>query len=200
MRHLTGTMSRVSASWSVVLVTVLFTVVACPLVVTGERSGASLGVDGIHPMNVVSTTIANTLLKQAHSAYAVDHAVHFSTVAYASASAVQNAYLTGAFDFGIGTSSFTIAQQQATPQYAAYPLIGNAIVPVYNLPDSAGLAQLILPLAVICAIERGVLTNWNDSRIQEANPSLVMPDLGIFVHHLGIPTATNDAIAGMCGK
>lgn len=100
----------------------------------------------------------------------------------------------------LGTTAFSATQLLVTPQYHAWPLIGNAIVPIYNLPATAGMTQLVLPIQSICDILRGVVRNWNDSSIQAANPGLSLPDLGITVYHLSIATAGNEAVSTMCGK
>ncbi|MGY6278077.1 phosphate ABC transporter substrate-binding protein PstS [Methylomonas sp. MgM2] len=58
------------------------------------------------------------------------------------------------------------------------PMTAGEIVLAYNLPD---VKELKLPRDVYPAIFLGKITQWNDERIQSANPGVKLPDLPITV-------------------
>lgn len=57
------------------------------------------------------------------------------------------------------------------------PMTIGAVVPAYNLPGVTG--ELRLSGAVIADIYLGTITNWNDKRIAELNPTGALPDMRI---------------------
>lgn len=58
--------------------------------------------DGLHPINIISTTVAVQFLRQTTSAYAVDHRFVSSVVSQPTSAAVQSSFMTGEYDFGVG--------------------------------------------------------------------------------------------------
>jgi ABC-type phosphate transport system substrate-binding protein len=155
----------------------------------------------VYPIKAVSTVLSLNVLRQAAAAYSVQHpGFELSAVSFPSSAGVVSAFLTGAYDLVLSTAPLSPVQRVAYPQYKEFPIMASAVAPIYNLPASAGTAQLVMPLQVICDIERGIVTNWNDTRLQAANPQLVMPDLGITVFHLSIASSSSEMIAALCGK
>ncbi len=63
-----------------------------------------------------------------------------------------------------------------------FPTCMGGVVPVVNLPGvKAG--EIHLPNAVLADIFLGKITQWNDSRIKEANPGVNLPDTAITCVH-----------------
>jgi phosphate transport system substrate-binding protein len=61
------------------------------------------------------------------------------------------------------------------------PMTAGGVAIAYNIPDIE--SGLQLPRSVYPDIFLGLITNWNDSRIADANPNLTLPDLPIVVVH-----------------
>jgi phosphate transport system substrate-binding protein len=61
------------------------------------------------------------------------------------------------------------------------PMTAGGVAIAYNLPDIE--SGLRLPRSIYPDIFLGIVTNWNDSRIVDANPDLTLPDLPIVVVH-----------------
>lgn len=59
------------------------------------------------------------------------------------------------------------------------PLLLGAVVPVYNLPNVDQPLRFTGPL--LADIFLGKVTHWNDARLREANPGVMLPDLPILV-------------------
>ena len=69
------------------------------------------------------------------------------------------------FDFAIADS--LPEGYKRHPDIQAYPVMGMAVVPIYNLPGAAG---LVLSPAVLAAIFSGEIRVWDDPRIRALNP------------------------------
>lgn len=63
-----------------------------------------------------------------------------------------------------------------------FPLVGGAVVPVFNLPAIAT-GALTLDGPTIAQIFRGEIRRWNDPAIMRLNPHLTLPDTPITVVH-----------------
>ena len=167
----------------------------------GTAAAATLETSGIYPMTAQSTVVSVGLLRQASAAYAVaNNNFNLSVTQSASSSLVINTFLQGSTDFMVTTTPLSPVQRATYSQYKEFPIMASAVVPIYNLPSSVGTTQLVMPIQVICDIERGAVTYWNDTRLQAANPTLALPSLGITVYHLSIASSTNDVIVSMCRK
>lgn len=87
-------------------------------------------------------------------------------------------FVTGSVDFGASDRAMSdedIAKVEAGVQLI--PATAGMVVLAYNLPDLEG--TLRLPRDVIVDVFNGVITEWDDSRIQEANPDVELPGLTI---------------------
>lgn len=83
-------------------------------------------------------------------------------------------FMAGSVDFGASDAAMSdeeMAQVDAGVQLI--PVVAGSIVLAYNEPDLGG--QLKLPRDVYVDIFLGKITNWNDERIQKANPNLKLP-------------------------
>jgi len=93
----------------------------------------------------------------------------------------------GILDFTNHTVDFAASDAAMTPEEIAkvqegvvlLPMTAGEIVIAYNLPGNP--KGLKLPRDVYPAIFLGKITNWNDARIQSANPDIKLPDLPITV-------------------
>ncbi len=93
----------------------------------------------------------------------------------------------GILDFINHTVDFAASDAAMKPEEIAkvqggvvlLPMTAGEIVVTYNLPGNP--KGLKLPRDVYPDIFLGKITNWNDPRIQAANPSLKLPDLAITV-------------------
>lgn len=63
-----------------------------------------------------------------------------------------------------------------------FPTVIGGVVPVVNL-DGITAGQLKLTGAVLADIYSGKITVWNDNRIKEINPNLILPAININVVH-----------------
>jgi len=92
----------------------------------------------------------------------------------------------GILDLINGTVDFAASDAAMSPEEIAkvkngvvlLPMTAGEIVLAYNLPD---VKELKLPRDVYPDIFLGKITQWNDERIQSANPDVKMPDLPITV-------------------
>lgn len=85
----------------------------------------------------------------------------------------------GTVDFAASDAAMTAEEiAQVKNGVVLLPMTAGEIVLAYNLPD---VKELKLPRDVYPDIFLGKITQWNDERIQSANPDLKMPDLPITV-------------------
>ena len=70
--------------------------------------------------------------------------------------------------------------QQAKGRILQFPIVVNAVVPVYNLP---GVPQLRFSGSTLAEIFLGKITKWNDPAIAKENPGVDLPGVDIKVHH-----------------
>ncbi len=90
--------------------------------------------------------------------------------------------ISGTIDFGASDIAMTDDEVTQVDQgVVMLPMTAGSVAIAYNLPgiDSG----LKLPRSVYPDIFSGVITNWNDPRIAEANPDLSFPDLPIIGVH-----------------
>lgn len=81
-------------------------------------------------------------------------------------------------------SDVAITQEQAAKVARgaqAIPLTAGAIVIAYNLPNLE--KPIRLPREIYPAIFLGLIKNWNNPKIAEANPGVNLPDLPITIVH-----------------
>ena len=104
-----------------------------------------------------------------------------------------DAMLSTSIDFGVVLASLSSADAAASASLRLVPLLITGLVPVYNLPSLSGSSSppLVLPQAVLSRIFTGSVTQWNDSAIAAANPSLSLPSLPITVVIESGPSARN---------
>ena len=85
-------------------------------------------------------------------------------------------------DFGTLTIGLSAAQVAASPSLNMYPFLVSAVVPIYRLDAfTASGVQLVLSRATLGYIFQGIVTWWNDSRIQATNPTVTLPNQQITV-------------------
>jgi phosphate transport system substrate-binding protein len=91
----------------------------------------------------------------------------------------------GVFDFACTDAPLSEEQLRALAdangEVIHVPLVLGAVVPAYNLSDTA--EPLALSGPVLADIYRGKLTRWNDRAIQDLNPGAALPDREIAVIH-----------------
>ncbi|MCL5982681.1 MAG: phosphate ABC transporter substrate-binding protein PstS [Firmicutes bacterium] len=89
--------------------------------------------------------------------------------------------LGGTFDFAGSDAPLTAEQQaQVRPNEILHvPTVMGAVAVVYNVPGAG--TGLRLTGEVLADIFRGVITNWNDTRIATLNPGVRLPDQRITV-------------------
>jgi phosphate transport system substrate-binding protein len=67
------------------------------------------------------------------------------------------------------------------PRYLRFPTVLGAVVPVYNLPETAG--DLRFTSDILAGIYLGRIRKWNDPAIRAANRGAALPDRAIAVVH-----------------
>ncbi len=90
-------------------------------------------------------------------------------------------FIAGTVDFGASDAAMTdkeIAKVSRGVQLV--PVVAGSIVIAYNLPGVKD-HPLKLPRDVYVDIFLGKIKNWNDARIQQANPTLKLPELRVDV-------------------
>lgn len=87
----------------------------------------------------------------------------------------------GQIDFGV-TDAPLSPERLAATGLRQFPIVIGAVVPVINLRGIAP-GRLVLDAAVLSAIYRGRIVNWQDPAIAALNPSLALPDARITVVH-----------------
>lgn len=70
-----------------------------------------------------------------------------------------------------------------------FPLVGGAVVPIFNLPG-IGAGALTLDGPTIVQIFLGAITRWKDPAITSLNPDVTLPDRPIAVVHRSDPSGT----------
>ena len=79
-------------------------------------------------------------------------------------------------DFAASDAYLTEKEMAEMPSVIHVPTCMGAVVLAYNLP---GISELNLSADVIADIYSGKITRWNDERIKELNPGMVLPDATI---------------------
>jgi phosphate transport system substrate-binding protein len=83
--------------------------------------------------------------------------------------------------FGATDAPMTAAQLKNAPgQVVHLPTVIGAVVPIYNLPVTAGLS---FSGPVLADIFLGKITKWNDPALARLNPGLTLPATDITVAH-----------------
>jgi phosphate transport system substrate-binding protein len=91
-----------------------------------------------------------------------------------------NRFITHSVDFGASDAPMTDEQMgRVDDGVVLVPATAGMIVVAYSLPGLNG--ELKLPRDVYPAIFAGEITQWNDPRIQEANPDITLPKRTIAV-------------------
>ncbi|MFZ1429113.1 MAG: phosphate ABC transporter substrate-binding protein PstS [Geminicoccaceae bacterium] len=89
-------------------------------------------------------------------------------------------FMTGSLDFGGTDAPLSEAQvKQVEGGALQLPIAAGMIAICYNLPGVEG--ELRLPREVYAGIFDGTIREWNDQRIQAANPDLLLPNRSIAV-------------------
>src|SRR6185437_10430374 len=83
-------------------------------------------------------------------------------------------------DFGASDSSLSDAQLAQMPALVQLPESAGPVCITYNLPISQ---PLRLNAEAISGIYMGTITRWNDPRITQTNPGLVIPNTPVLVAH-----------------
>ncbi len=78
----------------------------------------------------------------------------------------------------------------ANPDIVSLPIAASGLVAVYNLPEISKNTPLLIDRLTFSYILSGVITRWNDTRLQQLNPGLNMPNKGIIVV---LPTASESS-------
>lgn len=92
----------------------------------------------------------------------------------ACALAVRDTTRTPLVDWAASDSLFGSADYSNFPDLAMYPAMAGAVVPVYNIPELAGLNQtLTFSRTTIAYIYAGYIQYWNDTLIKADNPGLI---------------------------
>ena len=86
-------------------------------------------------------------------------------------------------------------QALANPTITYYPALFSALVPIYRLDALANSGiTLVLSRNNFALIYMGLITNWADPRLQQDNPSVTLPNLGITVVYQNESLATNAVV------
>ena len=94
----------------------------------------------------------------------------------------QNLMFTNSVDFAIMSRGLSINDQQLHPNLALFPFLAEAIVPIYRLDSLGPLApNVVFTRSLLAQIYLGQITWWNDTQIQEANPTVLMPNTTIIL-------------------
>lgn len=82
---------------------------------------------GLHPITSVSVTITTPLMRQANSAYGVNHPeLQLKVAPFANTALASAAFLAGQYDFGVSTASWTVDQQKSRPHIVALPMVSGS--------------------------------------------------------------------------
>lgn len=89
-------------------------------------------------------------------------------------------------DFGASDAILNKEQRAAAPDLLMFPTVAGADVIAYNVQDAGGKpipSGLKLSPDVIADIFLGKITQWNDTRLAQLNPDILLPDQNIIVAH-----------------
>jgi len=97
-------------------------------------------------------------------------------------------------DFGASDAPLTNGQIIGAPNSLTIPDTIGAVVVAYNLPNLP--TGLNLTASVTAQIFEGQITIWNDSRIQNLNPGVTLPYVGITIVHRSDSSGTTFVFSG----
>jgi len=97
-------------------------------------------------------------------------------------------------DFGASDAPLTNLQIVAAPSALTIPDTIGAVVVAYNVPNVP--TGLNLTASVTAQIFEGQITIWNDSRIQNLNPGVTLPQAGITIVHRSDSSGTTFVFSG----
>jgi phosphate transport system substrate-binding protein len=86
-------------------------------------------------------------------------------------------------DFAGSDAILTPENYAAAPGIQMLPMVGGAVVPVYNVAELNGQAALVVDATTLAGIFLGQITKWNDPAIAALNPGLPLPGKDIIVVH-----------------
>ncbi|HEX4921991.1 MAG TPA: phosphate ABC transporter substrate-binding protein PstS, partial [Candidatus Bathyarchaeia archaeon] len=97
-------------------------------------------------------------------------------------------------DFGASDAPLSNSQIQGAQNALTIPDTIGAVVVAYNIPSIP--TGLKLTANVTAQIFEGVITIWNDSRIQNLNPGITLPQVGITIAHRSDSSGTTFVFSG----
>ena len=81
-----------------------------------------------------------------------------------------------------GATDKPLTQEQLTKNHLIqFPTLLGGVVPVYNIPEIK--APIKMKGEILAEIFMGKITHWNDSKIQNLNPDVILPNKKITVIH-----------------
>ena len=94
-------------------------------------------------------------------------------------------------DFAVVSSGLTAVQAASFPTLQYFPILTYALVPIYRLDALSTSIQLVVSRTTLALIYLGQITWWNDSRVQNDNGLVVLPQQRITMVLPVAGTATN---------
>ena len=133
-------------------------------------------------INGAGATFPYPLYSKWFSEYAkIDPSVKFNYQSIGSGGGIKQ-ITAGTVDFGASDKFLTDAELKAAPGKLIHiPTVMGAVVVTYNLPGVA--KGLKLKSEDVADIFLGRITKWNDKRIADDNPGVVLPNEPIIVVH-----------------
>ncbi|HEY4743773.1 MAG TPA: phosphate ABC transporter substrate-binding protein PstS [Desulfuromonadaceae bacterium] len=143
--------------------------------VAGQASAETL-------INGAGATFPYPLYSKWFSEYAkIDPSVKFNYQSIGSGGGIKQ-ITAGTVDFGASDKFLTDTELKAAPGKLIHiPTVMGAVVVTYNLPGVT--KGLKLKAADVADIFLGKITKWNDKRITDDNPGVVLPNEPIIVVH-----------------
>lgn len=107
------------------------------------------------------------------------------------------AHIDGTVDFAASEAPLNQEQTQRAAGTLTIPFTIGAVAIAFNLPD---VTELRLSGDVLADIFLGVITHWNDRRLQDLNPGAALPDRRIVVVHRSDGSGTTYVFADYLSK
>jgi phosphate ABC transporter phosphate-binding protein len=156
----------------------------------GCQSGNS---SGTARLNAGGSTFVGPMMQKWKSAYHKETGVEVDYALKGSGNGITQ-MIAKTYNFGCTDGPMTPEQLSAAREKGGavihIPLTMGAVVPIYNLPDLKDEAPLNFTGAVLADIYLGKITEWNNEKIQAANPKVKLPSTKIVVVHRAEPSGT----------
>lgn len=156
---------------------------AKPVETKPDQSAPAIAKKGVDTLNGAGATFPAPLYGKWFEAYYQETGIKVNYQAVGSGGGIKG-LIDNTVDFGASDAALSKEQREQAQKNGSFihvPTTAGSVVPAYNLPEVSRPVQF--SAESLGAIFSGKATKWDDGRIKQDNPGLVLPDRDIIPVH-----------------